>query len=237
MRPDTRPSSQKVAAELRAQIMAGLLTPGTQLPSTGQLAERYDTATATIQNAMKILKDEGFVTSRTGAGVYVRDRHPFVVDASAYFNPADRGVTYRLLDVAEVDAPVDVAQVLGEERAILRHRMTLRGDEPLELSWSYYPASFATGTALAGRTKVRGGAPAVLAELGHAEHEFTDRLSARLATPQEAELLELPPGIPVIRQFRVIYSAAARPVEVSILVKGAHMYELAYRQAIPQTEA
>lgn len=35
-----------------------------------------------------------------------------------------------------------------------------------------------------------------------------------------------------MRQFRVIYSDADRPVEVSILIKGVHLYELMYREAI-----
>lgn len=237
MRPDDRPPSHKVAADLRAQIMAGRLVPDEKLPSTAQLAERYDVVTTTVQNAVKILKEEGFVTSKAGSGVYVRDRRPFVVDASAYYDPASRGVTYRLLSVVpDLEAPADVARSLGEDRAVLRHRMTLRGDEPLELSWSYYPLSIANGTPLAGRGKIRGGAPAVLAEAGYPEREFVDQVSSRLPTPEEAELLELPPGLTVLRQFRTIYSDDGRPVEVSILIKDAHLYELMYRQVIAEDD-
>jgi GntR family transcriptional regulator len=36
----------------------------------------------------------------------------------------------------------------------------------------------------------------------------------------------------VIRQLRVIYSDGDRPVEASVLVKGAHLYELLYRVEI-----
>lgn len=233
MRPDDRPPSHKVAADLRAQIMAGRLAPDEKLPSTAQLAERYSVVTTTVQNAVKILKDEGFVKSKAGAGVYVRDRRPFVVAAAAYFEPASRGVTYRLLDVVpELEPPTDVVKVLGEKRAALRYRMTLRDNEPLELSWSYYPLSIAAGTALTGRGKIRGGAPAVLTEAGYPEREFVDQVSSRLPTMEEAELLELPPGLTVLRQLRVVYSDNSRPVEVSVLVKGGHLYELMYRQAI-----
>lgn len=236
MRPDARPQSEQIAAEIRAQIMSGELPPGTQLPSVPTFAAERDVSTTTIQTAWRLLKGEGFVTSRTGAGVYVRDRHQFTVDAAAYYEPATRGVTYKLLSVAEVTAPADVADALGEMTAVLRHRMTLRGDEPVELSWSYYPASLAAGTPLAGRGKIPGGAPRVLAEAGYPEREFVDRLSTRPPTREEAEQLEVPVGIPVLRQFRVVYSNDRRPVEVTLITKPGHLYELSYTTAIPSSE-
>jgi GntR family transcriptional regulator len=216
--------------------MAGTLAPGAQLPSTAQLAEEFAVATTTVQNAVQLLKNEGFVTSRTGAGVYVRDRQQFVVNAAAYFEPATRGVTYKLLSVEEVTAPPEVAEALGESAAVLRHRMTLRGTEPVELSWSYYPASLAAGTPLAGRGKIPGGAPRVLAEAGYPEREFVDRLSTRPPTTEEAEQLVVPPGIPVLRQFRIVYSDDRRPVEVSLITKPGHLYELSYTTAIPSSD-
>ncbi|GAA3801815.1 GntR family transcriptional regulator [Sphaerisporangium flaviroseum] len=232
-KPDERPPQLKIAADLRAKIMSGELEPGQKLPSTAELAETYGTAAATAHNATKLLQAEGFAYGQAGKGVFVRDRHPFIVRTAAYFDPAERGVTYRLLDVAEVDAPKSVAAELGEPRAVLRHRLMLRDEEPVEVSWSYYPLSLVAGTALNRRGRIQGGAPAVLAELGHPEREFTDSVSVRPPTTEEAELLELPEGIPVIRQFRVVYSDNARPIEASILIKGGHLYELRYQQQIP----
>ncbi|RBQ16521.1 GntR family transcriptional regulator [Spongiactinospora rosea] len=229
---DTRPRHQQIAADLRAQIMAGILTPGTQLPSTQQLVERYATANATVQRALSILKEEGHLYGRAGKGVYVRDRHVFVVEAEAYFAPSSGGYSYRILDVAEVQAPPDVADALGEERAILRHRLTMHDGDPVELSWSYYPTSIAASSVLAGRGKISGGAPVALAQLGYPQVEFTDRVSTRPPTSDEVEGLALPEGVPVIRQFRVIFSHDKRPVEVSIIIKGGHLYELMYRQII-----
>lgn len=36
----------------------------------------------------------------------------------------------------------------------------------------------------------------------------------------------------MIRQLRVVYSDDERPVEASVLIKGAHFYELLYRQNV-----
>jgi GntR family transcriptional regulator len=52
-----------------------------------------------------------------------------------------------------------------------------------------------------------------------------------MPTAEEAALLQLP-DVPVLRQFRVVYSDDDRPVEASVLIKGAHLYELLYRQPV-----
>jgi GntR family transcriptional regulator len=93
--------------------MSGEMAPGAQLPSTQHLVQRYAAANATIQRALAALKDEDFIYSRVGKGVYVRDKQPFVVQVAAYFAPAPRGYAYRLLDVAEVRPAVEIAGALN----------------------------------------------------------------------------------------------------------------------------
>jgi GntR family transcriptional regulator len=233
---DSRPLHQQIAADLRAQIMSGDLAPGDQLPSTSQLVTQYNAANPTIQKAASALKDEGFLRSRPGAGVYVHDRQPFVVDVANYLEPMPRGYSYQIIDVTNARPPADAAQLLGldaDELAVMRHRVLLHDGEPVELSWSFYPTDLAAGTPLARRQKIRGGAPRVLAELGWPQQHFTDRISARQPTTTEVEQLDLPADVPVIRQLRAIYSGD-RPVEVSVLIKGAHRYELSYDQTIPE---
>lgn len=220
--------------------MSGDLSPGTQLPSTQHLVQRYAAANATIQRALAALKDEGFVYSQVGKGVYVRDKQPFVVQVAAYFTPTPAGYSYRLLDVTEVRPPTEIAEALNladNGAAILRKRLTLHDGDPVDLHWSYYPTEIAAHSPLAAHTKIPGGAPQALATLGYPQRDFVDRLSARLPTTEELETLELPDDVPVIRQFRIIYSDAHRPVEASILIKGAHLYELLYHQTIPQPQA
>jgi GntR family transcriptional regulator len=213
--------------------MRGELTPGTRLPSTAQLVERYQAANATIQHALKTLKDEGFLDSRVGKGVYVRDRQPFVIDAAAYVTPEPDRFRYQLLAVDNVAPPADIVDGLRlapGATAIARTRILFHDEQPVELSTSYYPADIAVGTSLAKAAKIRGGAPQVLADLGFSQRSFVDRISARAPTVAEVEALDLPDGTPVIRQLHVIYSDNERPVEASVLVKGAHLYELLYRQ-------
>lgn len=56
---------------LRAQILEGRLRPGTRLPSTRDLALRYELSRGTIVNAFELLKSEGYLQSSVGSGTFV----------------------------------------------------------------------------------------------------------------------------------------------------------------------
>jgi 5'-deoxynucleotidase YfbR-like HD superfamily hydrolase/DNA-binding transcriptional regulator YhcF (GntR family) len=71
---DPRRPYVKVAAALRAAILSGEFEPGKRLPSTGDLAEFFGVAGNTVGSAIRVLRDEGFVDSRAGSGVYVREQ-------------------------------------------------------------------------------------------------------------------------------------------------------------------
>jgi DNA-binding transcriptional regulator YhcF (GntR family) len=73
-RDDPRPPYMQVASSLRAGILTRRFTPGEKLPSGTALAEHYGVARMTIQQAIRLLRDEGLVVSRTGSGVFVRER-------------------------------------------------------------------------------------------------------------------------------------------------------------------
>lgn len=232
---DGRPRHQQIAADIRARIISGDLAAGAQLPIIRDLAEQYGVNGSTIQQVVATLKDEGFLIGKKGQGVYVRDRQPFVVDIEHYFAPTPGGYSYKILDVAEVVPPADVAAALGlaeGDVAMLRHRLTLHGGVPVDLSWAYYPIELARGTELAERRKIPGGAPRVLADLGYPWQSFADEVSLRPPTTEEVKVLELPDGVSVLRQFRIVRSLDGRPVEASVLIKGGHLYVLRYHQVI-----
>ena len=71
---DKRQPNVKVAASIRAAILSGELEPGQRLPSGPELAEFFGVASMTVQKAIRTLADEGFVRTKSGSGVYVRDQ-------------------------------------------------------------------------------------------------------------------------------------------------------------------
>ena len=71
---DPRPPYMQIANALRAAILTKQLAPGEQLPSGNELAKRYGVARMTVQQALRVLRDEGLIVTRQGSGVFVRGR-------------------------------------------------------------------------------------------------------------------------------------------------------------------
>lgn len=243
---DRRSLHERIAADLRDDIMSGDLPPGAKLPSTVQLKARFDASNATVQKALQLLKDERLVIGRAGAAVTVREHRQRTVRPAAYMAPAEPGEPYRwltesskggararseLLEVAEVVPPADIAEALRltpGDSALLRSQRLLIDDEPVELVESYYPLEISRGTAMTKRHRIKGGTPAILADLGHPPRLSVDRVSARVPTQEQYRALQLPSDLPVLRTLRVVYSDGDRPIEASVLVKAGHLYELRY---------
>ena len=90
------------------------------------------------------------------------------------------------------------------------------------------PADLARGTPISDPNPGPGGIYARLEEQGHTLARFTEEVSARMPTPQEARLLALPPGVPVFRLVRTAYDMDGRAVEVCDTIMAADAYLLAY---------
>lgn len=101
---DPRPPYQQVANALRASILTRKFLPGEKLPSGPELAERFGVARMTVQQAIRILRDEGLVVSRQGSGVFVRERTQRPVDLRSHLE----------LAFEEPEVSVDFAGFSGE---------------------------------------------------------------------------------------------------------------------------
>ncbi|MGL5857876.1 MAG: GntR family transcriptional regulator [Angustibacter sp.] len=71
---DPRPPYLQVANALRAAILTRKFQPGDRLPSQQELATTYKVARMTVQQSLRILREEGLIVSRQGSGVFVRER-------------------------------------------------------------------------------------------------------------------------------------------------------------------
>jgi len=78
---DPRRPNVKIAASIRAGILAGELAPGTKLPSIEELARNFGVARMTIASAVRTLREEGFVRVIQGTGIFVRDQASMPVPA------------------------------------------------------------------------------------------------------------------------------------------------------------
>jgi DNA-binding GntR family transcriptional regulator len=69
---DPQQPSQQVAASLRTAIASGALPVGERLRSVRELAQQYGVSTGTVQQALRVLRTEGLVTTWQGRGTFVR---------------------------------------------------------------------------------------------------------------------------------------------------------------------
>lgn len=229
--------------------MNGDLAAGADLPSTAQLKTRFDASNATIQKAVRLLKDEGLAVGRAGAAVTVRENRQCTVRPADSLTPAASGAPYpwlakvaggrpaarsALLSVGELQVTGDVRAALGlleGDSAVCRRQLISIDGEPAELVSSYYPLDIARGTALAEPRRIRGGTPTLLPALGFPPRRSVDRVSARIATQEQYAALRLPGDLPVLRTLRTVFGDGNRPIEVTVMVKAGHLYELQYEFA------
>lgn len=244
---DKRPLAERIAAEIRKQIMSGNWQPGRQVPTNEELRTQYETSNVTIQRALQILKDEKLLEGQTGVGVFVRSQPAQTITPAHYIAATEPGQPYRwlteaakrhqrgkyrMLEVGEVAPPVEVARALQLEEggtAMLRSRVGFLDDQPAELVHSYYPIELARGTRLGDRRLIPGGSPTLLLEMGYPTRSQDDVVSARPATTEEYEALEIPRDVQVIEVFRIVYSDNDKPIEVTLMTKPAHRFKMGYR--------
>src|SRR5690606_7098520 len=68
------PLYHQVMTSLLAEIEAGRLAPGDQLPAEDRLSARFGVSRITVRHALRELADHGYITRRQGRGTFVRNR-------------------------------------------------------------------------------------------------------------------------------------------------------------------
>ncbi|KJE20933.1 transcriptional regulator, GntR family [Frankia torreyi] len=255
-----RGASDLIWADLREQIASGRLAPGTALPSTAELARHYGVASETARLAVTRLKEEGLVSGRAGAGVYVRSRPPlrrlgidrydkakwrgadlvaFAADRVASgrtWEPGDQTQTVR-----RIPAAPDVATALAVDQGTdvyERARLIREHDQPTHTLTSYYRPEHVEGTRLTDDSAGPagpGGGFRVLTDQGLEPAWINEELQARMPTPEEVATLQLPPGEPVVELHRTTFTAEDTPVEYAIGVHPASRFAWSYRFQIPNS--
>jgi len=67
---------EELASQLRSQILSGVWTPGTKLPTENELIQETGLSLTTVRRAYEALVAEELVTRRRGAGSFVAERRP-----------------------------------------------------------------------------------------------------------------------------------------------------------------
>lgn len=238
-----RPKYQRIADDLKAAIESGEYGPGDRLPGESALAAQYEVAVLTARQALKILRIEGLVETKKGAGARVIQFRPVRRHGSPrptlapqgtdkFVWPADeaRPVTIDVR-VDTVPAPQHIARMLDLDEnspvCARSHRFALEG-RPVMLATSYVPLGLAEGTPIMRVDAGTGGTHARLAELGHRPAHFREEIRCRLPVAEEAEGLTMPLERPVIKLCRTAFDAELQAVEVNEMTMDSAAYVLEY---------
>lgn len=217
---DYAPLYARVETALAAEIAAGSLSSGSQLPTEDQLIQRFAVSRTTVRKAVENLVARGLVEIRRGKGTFVTEPKltqaltglsGFVEDMEAL----GRRATARLLDKRPVPATEDVARQLGLARGAMVYRIErvrLADGVALSFDETYLPLDIGEKVAsndleaepIFDLLELRYDLPLIEAEY---------QLEAVTADERVALALGIAAGSPIFLIERTSYTEGQRPVD------------------------
>jgi GntR family transcriptional regulator len=228
------PKYVRLAQTLQGRIEDGTYPPGTRVPSENQLVQAFGMSRPTVVRALELLKRDGWLESRQGYGTIVRGRPEAAEQRDRRGREAlerdESQAPGRIVQVEEVPVPPRVASLLGvpKRAKVLVRRMLIEDEgEPIELASSYFPVSVADGTELSGAEPVQGSLRQHLESRKRVRFDHvTERVSARLPSAEESDLLQMGAGEPVLSLLVVACDASGQALQVTDVVLPADRQEL-----------
>lgn len=250
---DARPLQVRIADDIRAKIETGELAAGEKIATLDALADQYLCSVGAVRAAVDMLKQQGLLISRQGAGIYVRERtvarrHGMdrysrtvwsggssILIAEAAGQGHEASQLIRFLGVTP--APAAVAERLGieaDDQVFVRRRTTLIDGRPNQLADSYYPLALADEVPSLKREDTGpGGGFARIEEAGHVLGRIREEITVRMPRGPEVSTLQLPEGTPVAELTRTVCDTKGQPVEVMLAVIAGDMVAFDYDFPIP----
>ena len=218
------PLHLQIRRRIQEQIESGALTPGDRLPTEQEYAGAFGVSIAPVRQALLDLADAGLVVRQKGKGTFVTGaRVEEEIDLLTSFTDSlrRRGVAVRIqvLECDRMSAPPHVAGALGlaaGSEVVHLRRLAWIADQPAAILDAWLPAR--TFGALADVTDFDTGR-SLYATL---ETEFDVRLGLARSrmevgrcSEEEARLLGLAEGSPLLRVASVTEDAVGRLIEAA----------------------
>ncbi len=230
---------REIAAELRQKIESGQYAPGSNLPGYGELTSTYGVGRGVISSALSLLEADGLIQVVKKRGIMVRHgtarlRRPrgnlvkrnVATDNPGYSFPSATGQEvwkHHVKPQASFEPLNDqrIAKLLGVPvgtKVMRRFRVTGPESEPpfqINISW-IHPRGVEAVPEVASQAPGPGDWLYRLEKAGHWPISWMEIHRARMPTKEEASLLEIPTGLPVLEIVRVGTSGDdGQPIEVT----------------------
>lgn len=212
-----------LAGELRDGIFAGRWKPGDLLPSESKLCREYGVSRGTVVRALEVLLKEGLAQRRQGVGTFVSrpalHRMPgYITGFSETVRQQGRSPTHRLVDQHALSRK-EALQYGCDEPAILFNRIRLVDGVPWAIHRSIIPVAVCEKVPDLYGENSRIAQPdfslyEALAAAGLSIDHADEAVNARLATDDEAELLQIDLPCAVMLVHRKSFDPRGRVLEL-----------------------
>lgn len=205
---------------LGAAIAAGLLPEGRRLPPEDELAAAFGVTRRTLRRALNRHQQEGRLLSRKGVGLFVRSLAVrYVVHQHEAFNAAldDRSLRNETLSLGRRPASPQAAKVFGlaaGAEVIELRMLSIVGAAPIYLAVKEFPIAIFPDFEAAYSSS--GTILGAYASGGIKDYNRVQtRVFGDIVTKEEAMLLQLNPGTPLIRSYALNSDLNGRMIEVN----------------------
>ncbi len=232
VRADGVPIYVQIRESLRADITGGVLKRGEQLPSENELAAKYKVSRMTIRQSIEDLVDEGLLYRRHGVGTFVAVPHlqRDHTRLTSFFDKAEiEGVKVqaKLLELEVIPATPKVAEALDiPARSMVIRVKTLRYADyvPITVHDAHIPHKLFPN--LVNEDLEVQHLWTLFEKNGYRVKRAIQRLEAREASEELAQLLEIKEGAPVLFKERTVYADDGTPVEFTYCYNRGDLYSL-----------
>lgn len=214
-------------------INSGELQMGALLPSENELSQQYQISSMTVRQAMKVLVDEGYIHRERGKGTFVARRplkHQLsgVVGFSQDMLKHNMKPGSELIYLGKVQAPPEVierTQLPAVTHLTLLSRIRLADGMPVGIHHAYlYNVTFD-----ATELEQCGSLYTLLEQKGIILDEGEETLQASIASAEEAAMLNIPQGFPLLKARRLCWDISGNFVEYVVALYHADFYQYTIR--------
>jgi GntR family transcriptional regulator len=223
--PAFSPLYQQIKALILQGLQGGEWKPGEMIPSEMDLAARFRVSQGTVRKAVDELATEGLLVRRQGKGTFVTThaeqhvQYRFLRLVPDSGDPASEGPAERtIVECRRARASAEVARLLALRTgdAVVQVRRVLSfGGTPTILEDMWLPGAAFKGLSAERLANWRGATYAMFElEFGVRMVRAQERLRAVAADPQQAALLQVKTGHPLLSVERIAYTYNDVPMEL-----------------------
>lgn len=240
---DRTPLWMDVTARIQNMIQETDLIPGDRLPTEILLAQRFNVNRHTVRRALKYLEDQGTIEARQGRGRFLRmPAIRYQIGARPRFSNilSDQNLDPRtqLIDIGVETASDTVERMLSlraGSKVIHVERLGLADDNPISLSSHYLPLG--RFPRFIDMYMQQQSITAALRACGLVDYvRRCTRITSRLPTARERELLGTPKHVPLIVTRSTNVDPRGWPIEYGEARMASDRIELEISLLSPQDE-